>query len=260
MIVKSLFVSAIVISVVGISFSQPVSNGFSLKEIKPYSGKSSKTSDLNNFEPGKDSLKENVKVTGLKKSPALAFLYSLLLPGTGQLYTKRLDVGKYFMISEAALWLGFASFTVYGNWLHNDAHTFAQIHAGINASGKDDNFFVNISNYDNVYQYNDDQLRNGRVDQLYDVQNGYYFYWDNVANRKQYRVDQLAGDRVMTDRAFFVGAIIANHLISAISALVLTNSYNSKISGKDGGFMMNADVVRYGSRVDGLQLKLTKWF
>ena len=108
---------------------------------------------------------QSEKITkGTQKSPGLAFLFSLLVPGTGQLYKHRLDVGKYYMISEAALWLGFASFTIYGNWLLKDAHKFAQIHAGVNQNGKDDNFFVNISNYNNVYEYNDNELRNGRYD------------------------------------------------------------------------------------------------
>lgn len=208
----------------------------------------------------RDSIGNESRFTGSKKSPGLAFLYSLFVPGTGQLYAKRFDVGKYYMISEAALWLGFASFTIYGNWLLTDAHKYAQTHAGIDANGKDNNFFVNIANYDNVYQFNDDQLRNGRYDQLYDPLNGYYFYWDNVNSRKQYRLDQLAGDRVITDRLFFVGAIIVNHIISAVSAIVLTNAYNDQFIGSKGSFMMNADVLRYGNRINGIQLKLTKWF
>ena len=208
-----------------------------------------------------DSLKENLNInTGSRKSPGLAFLYSLLVPGMGQLYAHRIDVGKYYMISEAALWLGFTSFTIYGNWLRNDAHNYATVHAGIDQNGKDDNFFVNISNYNNVYEYNNDQLQNGRYSSLYDPQNGYYFYWDNTADREKYRKDQLAGDRVITDRLFFVGAIIVNHLISAVSAVFVTNSYNDQLKGSNGGFGINADVIRYGSRVDGIRLNLTKWF
>src|SRR5438552_4369689 len=64
--------------------------------------------------PAKD---EKIQPPRSKKSPGLAMIYSLLVPGMGQLYTKRFDVGKYFLISEAALWTAFASFTVYGNWL-----------------------------------------------------------------------------------------------------------------------------------------------
>src|SRR6266542_5167064 len=82
-----------------------------------------------------------------RKSPMLAFLYSLAVPGMGQLYAHRLDVGKYFMISEAALWLGFAAFTVYGNWMFNDAVSYAVNHAGIDKNNKTDDFYSNIGNY-----------------------------------------------------------------------------------------------------------------
>lgn len=247
------FISAFV----NLSFSQNTIQsipGFSKtgNQLKLYSGTHSAVT--------RDSLKDNVNIkTGSKKSPGLAFLYSLFVPGMGQLYAHRIDVGKYYMISEAALWLGFASFTIYGNWLRNDAHDYAVVHAGINQNGKDDNFFTNISNYDNVYQYNNDQLQNGRYGSLYDEQNGYYFYWDNTPDREKYRKDLIAGNRVITDRLFFVGAIIINHLVSAISAVFLTNSYNESLSGS-GGFGINADVLRNAGRVDGIQLKFTKWF
>jgi len=261
MVKKAFFVIIVLVSVICFSYAQGLHNSFSGIGKKDTFLKSTKSiSELKSFDLRRDSIPdENVKYSGSKKSPGLAMLYSLFVPGTGQLYAHRFDVGKYYMISEAALWLGFASFTIYGNWLLNDAHKYAAIHAGVNTNGKDDTYFVNISNYDNIYQYNNDQLSNGNYNNLYD-QNTYYFYWDNSANREKYRTDQLAGDRVITDRLFFVGAIIINHVISAISAVILTNSYNDKITGSNGGFVINADVVRNGMRADGLQLKFTKWF
>lgn len=261
MIKKSFWIFIITISVISISLSQGMkSTKLRFGEINPFTKNAILNSDLHNFSLRRDSLNIEPKYTGGKKSPGLAMIYSLLVPGTGQLYAKRFDVGKYYMISEAALWLGFASFTIYGNWLLTDAHKFAQIHASIDPNGKDDNFFVNISNYDNVYQYNDEQLRFGNYNKLYDPLNGYYFYWDNVSNREKYRVDQLAGNRVITDRLFFAGAIIINHIISAISAVILTNSYNDHLNGSNGGFTINADVMRYGTRINGLQLMFCKWF
>jgi hypothetical protein len=255
-----LFISLFVF-VISFTHSQGINNSnLKFPEIGTIQNNSKTISDLKTFYLHHDSLKnESLNITGSKKSPGLAFLLSILVPGTGQFYTNRLDVGKYYMISEAALWLGFASFSIYGNWLLKDAHKYAQIHAGINMNGKDDNYFVNISNYDNIYQYNNAQLQNGRIDLLYD-QTTQYFYWDNVADREKYRVDQLAGDRVITDRLFFVGAIVVNHIISAISAIILTNKNNDQLKGSKGGFTINTDVIRNGPKVDGLQLKLCKWF
>jgi hypothetical protein len=195
-----------------------------------------------------------------KKSPGLAFLYSLAIPGMGQVYTDRFDVGKYYMISEAALWLGFASFTIYGNWLLDDAYDYAVLHAGIIREDKDDDFFINIANYDNVEQYNNDMLQRGEYDKIYFPEQGWGFYWDRVENRKSYREDKLGGDRVINDRLFIVGAILVNHVVSAISAIILTNKHNSELENSSGGFSLGAGVVKYGDRVNGLKLKFTKWF
>ncbi len=205
---------------------------------------------------------KNEVLTGPKKSPGLAFIYSLFIPGMGQVYAKRFDVGKYFMISEASLWLGYAAFTVYGNWLLNDAYNYAVTHAGITNEGKekDDQFYVDIANYDNYEQYNNYQLTIGQYDKLYLPSNGYYFYWDQIANRKKYREDKLAGDRTKNDRLFIVGAIIVNHVISAVSAIITTNDYNDRLGSKSGGFSLNADVMKYGTKVDGVKLNFVKWF
>ncbi len=41
-----------------------------------------------------------------KKSVGLAAIYSLLLPGMGELYAEGFSSGKYFLIAEGVLWLG----------------------------------------------------------------------------------------------------------------------------------------------------------
>src|SRR2546426_10222684 len=178
----------------------------------------------------------------------------------GPVYTKRFDVGKYFLISEASLWLGFAAFTIYGNWLFNDAVGYAVNHAGINRDGKENDFFTNISNYDNVDEYNQDKLIHGEYDKIYYPGTGYDFYWDDAANRKKYREDDLASKRIHNDRLFFVGAIIINHLVSAVSAVILTNKHNSEIRKGSGGFSLSAGVIKNFNHIDGLKLTFVKSF
>jgi hypothetical protein len=232
-----------------------VTNDLSVNKL--YALKSGNLAD-NKLEP----VKENFPAAQKKKSPGLAFLYSLAIPGMGQVYSDRFDVGKYFMISEASLWLGYAAFTIYGNWLLDDAYNFAATHAGITNDGKerDDKFYIDIGNYENYEAFNNEKLIYGEYESLYLPENGYFFWWDKVENRKKYREDKLAGDRTKNDRLFIVGAILINHIVSAISAIVLTNNYNKEITKGSGGFVLNADVVKLGNRVDGVKLKLTKWF
>lgn len=219
-----------------------------------------------------DSITEKKQQTTLrrsKKSPGLAFIYGLLIPGMGHIYSDKFSTGKYFMISEASLWLTFAAFTIYGNWLLDDAYSYATTHAGITVGSKarDDKFFIDIANYRNVDEYNNEMLRFGEYNKLYDPELGYGFYWNSDEERRKYRGDKIGGDRTLNDRLFVVGAIVINHLISGISAVFAANSYNSdlKKSGSGGflplgGFNMSAGVQKHFNRIDGIKLNISKNF
>ena len=198
-----------------------------------------------------------------KKSPGLAFIYGLLVPGMGHVYADRFNTGKYFMISEATLWLTYAAFSIYGNWLLDDAYDYATTHAGITVGDKarDDKFFIDIANYNNVDEYNNEKLRFGEYDKLYLPENGYYFWWNSEEERRQYRGDKIGGDRTLNDRLFVVGAVLINHVVSAISAVFAANGYNSEISQKSsGGLRMNAGVIKNFNRIDGIKFSISKNF
>lgn len=233
---------------------------FRLNENKP----SYFNSSLYNYKPY-DSLETKVEtnVKRSKKSPGLAFIYGLLIPGMGHVYADRFETGKYFLISEAAIWLTYAAFSIYGNWLIDDAYDYAVLHAGVKLEGKDkdDNFFVDIANYNNVDEYNDEKLRFGEYDKLYYPELGYGFYWDSEENRRIYRVDKIAGDRTLNDRLFVVGAVLVNHIVSGISAVFAANSYNNELKQKgSGGMTLRAGVQKHFNKIDGIRLKFTKWF
>jgi len=206
--------------------------------------------------------KETTPVKKSRKSPGLAFIYSLLVPGLGHVYANRFETGKYFMISEAAIWLSFTAFSVYGNWMLDDAYSYSETHAGVDLSGKerDAKFFTDIANYNSVYEYNDEKLRFGEYEELYDPLAGYYFFWDNESNRRKYKEDKFAGDRILNDRLFIVGAAVINHIVSAISAVFAANSYNDELKSGGAGITFKAGVKKYFNRVDGISLKITKWF
>lgn len=205
--------------------------------------------------------KTTAKTRGSKKSPGLAFIYGLLLPGMGHVYADRFNTGKYFMISEAALWLTYAAFSIYGNWMLDDSYNYASTHAGITVGDKarDDKFFIDIANYSNVDEYNNEKLRFGEYEKLYLPENGYYFWWNSDEERRLYRADKIAGDRTLNDRLFVVGAVLINHLISGISAVFATNGYNDELKERSsGGIRMNAGVIKnFNNRIDGIKLSIS---
>ncbi len=164
----------------------------------------------------------------LKKNKGKALLRSLLLPGSGERYVGKKNLGKAFLISEIALWVGYFAFREYGNWIKDDARTYAADHSGASISGKPSQFFVDLGLYDDVDQYNDTQQRMRNFDKVYSDPE-YFWYWDSPENRRRYERMRIASDRAVNRSVLVLGGILANHLISAIDAVWQTHVYNKKL-------------------------------
>ncbi len=161
------------------------------------------------------------------KNPGLAVIYSLLLPGMGELYAGSYSSGKYFTIAEGGLWLTYIGFNNYGNWERERYKAFAASNAGVNLNGKNDSYFANISAYVSIYEYNNQQLLNGNYSAIYDV-NKYYWNWTEP-NRKTFRNMWSSSENAFNDIRFVVGAMILNRLLSVIDAVRLVSAYNKKV-------------------------------
>ncbi|HEV8537466.1 MAG TPA: hypothetical protein VGR15_00970 [Bacteroidota bacterium] len=196
---------------------------------------------------------------GEKKNVSMAAIYSLLLPGMGELYVGEYGSGKYFTIAEAGLWIGWGGMQWYGSWLQNDARQFAVQHAGITTDEKDDQYYIDIGNSRSVYSYNDQVLRNGDVFKTYDPLSPYYWKWDTDASRGQYRQLRVSSDVVYNDSRFLLAAIGINHLISAINAGRLAISHNHAID-EASTIDIHADVLGTLSRPNGIVISISKKF
>ena len=89
-----------------------------------------------------------------KKSPLLAVTYSLLLPGMGELYGGDYGLGKYLTIADAVFWGAFTGFSIYGNNQQDNYKSFAKSIGSVNTSGKDEEYFADISEYIDIDQHN----------------------------------------------------------------------------------------------------------
>jgi TM2 domain-containing membrane protein YozV len=115
--------------------------------------------------------------TESKKSVFLAVVASLIVPGAGELYAGSFETGKYHLIAEGGLWLTYYGFRLHSNWLGQDARTFANQHAGANFDNKDDQYLVNIGNFNNTGEYNETKMRNRESDFVY-LTEQYNWQWD----------------------------------------------------------------------------------
>ena len=193
-----------------------------------------------------------------RKSVGLAAIYSLLLPGMGELYADGFGSGKYFLIAEGALWLTYAAFDVYGSSLQDDARAFAVSHAGVDRSGKDDQYYVDIGNFLEINQYNEKQLRDREPERLYDPNAGFAWRWESDAARVVYREQRISSENMFNNRRFVVGAILINHIASAINAARSAISHNKNIESGQAELSFKAEVMGGFSNPHGILLTVTK--
>ena len=172
-----------------------------------------------------------------RKSPALAILYSVLLPGMGELYAGRYDSGKYFTIAEGVLWGTFTGFELYGNWQANNYKSFAVSNGGVNLAGKGSDYFATIANYQSITDYNKAMNLQGAYPLVYNTTT-LYWNWGNDNQRTTYKSMWTSSEQAYNNVRFVVGAMILNRLISAINAVRFVSAYNKSLSqpvGKNQG-------------------------
>ncbi|MDZ7347132.1 MAG: hypothetical protein ONA69_10115, partial [candidate division KSB1 bacterium] len=162
----------------------------------------------------------NLQATGSPdKSVGGAFFRSLLVPGWGQAYLGAKGAAERFLGVEAALWLTYAGFMRYSNIRRQDYRAYAAAHAGVDLAGKPNSFFINIGNFESLEDYNAYLLQQrNTIDYYYDLE-AYYWQWDSPESRKKFRDLRIDSDRARNRAGFAVGAVVANHLISAVEAV-----------------------------------------
>jgi hypothetical protein len=225
-------------------------------QTKNFTGNSLKSLELTENIKSFDS-KQHVSVPAItsdNKSKGLSVLLSLILPGAGHFYAGRFDVGKYFFTAEAGLWTAMLGTELYGSSVRKDARSFATTHSGLINHDKDDDYFVNVGSYTNVYEYNNDMLLRGNYDKVYDV-NTKYWNWDNSANRENFNDLRKKSERIFNSQNVIITGLVLNRIASAVSSFLLTNK-----DGESSSVQLNSSFIMYGKEIDGISLNLMKTF
>lgn len=158
----------------------------------------------------------------------LTLLRSLVVPGWGEHslgYHKR---GLVFNTAEILGWVTFYAFQSSGLAQKKDMRAFAVLHAGINPQGKDAYYYTDIGNYDNIYEYNDQKLRNRQVDYLYPVTPDFFWAWDSAANRQHFDKLRIRSATQLQYATFMLGGLVLNRIVSMLDIVILTRNLVEK--------------------------------
>lgn len=164
-----------------------------------------------------------------KKSAGMAIIYSLLLPGMGELYSGSYSTGKYFTIAEGALWITYIGMNSYGNWQKDRYTSFAASKGGVKTDGKDEEYFATISEYINVEQYNTEKALERNFSDMYNSP-GFAWDWKTNDSRRTYRSLWVSSEQSFNNLRFVVGAMLINRIASAINAVRLVAAHNKSLN------------------------------
>jgi hypothetical protein len=201
----------------------------------------SQTDDVKSIQELKSTLKdsdENIQSTSIeltsnlsdeKKSVGLGIIYSLLLPGMGELYADSYGSGKYFTIADGILWGTLIGMSAYSGWQEDNYKTYAASLADVvNDGNKDEEFYANIGDYTSVYSYNDQKALERNFNEMYDEE-AYFWKWNTTDERRTYRDMWNSSETANNNIRFVVGGLILNRIVSAINAARLVSSYNKSL-------------------------------
>jgi len=163
-----------------------------------------------------------------KKSVGLGIIYSLLLPGMGELYADAYDIGKYFTIADGILWGTFIGMEVYSNWQENNYQTYAATNAGVDNNNKDADYYSTIANYTSVFSYNEEKALERNYSEMLDPETDFW-KWNSTAERQTYREMWTSSEQTSNDIQFVVGGLILNRIASAVNAARLVTAYNKRL-------------------------------
>ncbi|GJQ20580.1 MAG: hypothetical protein HBSIN02_09350 [Bacteroidia bacterium] len=219
---------------------------------EPVAGQTLRLSELGGMHQSK--YLQNAPDDG-RKSPLLATLLSIVLPGAGELYAGNTSTARLFMAADGVLWLTFAGFSLQSSWVMDDARSFARLHAGVDFAGKDDRFEAQVGNYMSLQEYNETKLRERRYDDVYEGTE-YEWQWMAVGDRLRYRSMRIRSDELSQAAGFAVGALVVNRIISAFSAWQSAKSVNPS----SDGWHIDAGLQENMPHAVGVGLRLTRTF
>ncbi len=185
--------------------------------------------ELKNVSTLEIKMNSNPSFTSGEKSGTLAFFLSLLVPGIGELYLNRYDVGKYFTASEGVLWLSLVGFNYYGSWQRDNYKSFASTYGRVTVDEKDEKYFATIGGYMNINDYNNEKYLYREFDKVYDVPK-FYWNWQSNEDRKKYRGMWVSSENSFNNIRFAVALIVVNHIVSAINSAIMASNYNEEIN------------------------------
>jgi hypothetical protein len=182
--------------------------------------------------PEDNAKKSESTDTGARNiSATKAGLYSALVPGLGEWYLGSKSKARVFFAIDAATWISFISFRVYGNWKEDDFVRFGEVNANASLQDKDDEFLDMVGFYQSIDEYNSF----GRVfdpERPFLVDNpDNHWYWTNSEDQATYRHLKNRSREAFRRSEFMLGLAALTRVVSIVDAVISAKRMQRRIDG-----------------------------
>ena len=128
------------------------------------------------------------------------------------------------MVAEAGLWLSIASAGKWAEVNRDGYRSYAAQYAGVSTRSRPDTYYFRLGAWDNMEEYNQDQLRRRNIAAIYTTASDADWDWETTAHRERYR--ELRNSSLRWDQAatIAVSGLIVNRVLAAINILYLTRA------------------------------------
>jgi hypothetical protein len=184
----------------------------------------------------------------VERNPMVAFLMSAVLPGWGEIYTGHTTRGRSFIATEAAIWIGYAAFTVQGGLRTDDYEEYARIFAGV-PEGSSSGYYADVADYirsEGAGSYNEAVRKEARslypddleAQRRYLAENGYFgsraWEWESETRFDHYRTLRHDASISYRNAFYMTGLAILNRAVSAIDSAWMARRHNQGVGGEPG--------------------------
>ncbi len=189
-----------------------------------------------------------------KKSIGKALLLSLLIPGAGEFYVGNNTHGKIFLGTEILAWGTFFINDYHASSLEKDYKAYARLHAGVTGSGHNEQYWIDIAKFDDIYSYNTLREKDRRFDDIYNEDGASFWQWDNKKNRFRYAKKRFASGEIKNRDVYFFTAILVNHIVSGINAIRLARKHNRSIAQSSFNYHLVVNTIHPQNNYFGIAL------
>lgn len=162
---------------------------------------------------------------------AQIILRSLTVPGWGQAQLGHRTAAMVFGLVEAGIWTSFVAFRVQQQMRVHTYENTAMVFAGVDLSGRDEEFRRIVGYYPSSDEYNRLVVRRDAANLYYDNPDAYWAYiaehelkgedawaWASEESYLQYQEDRKLTSKAGLRANAMLGLAIANRLVSAVHA------------------------------------------